>query len=74
MGVQKRTISSEIQEGANWVEGLGNILPVLFAAKGTSSTTDSVIAGAALLLAGARVRDVEPVPVARPTRELGVGD
>ena len=26
-----------------------------------------------LLLAGARVRDVEPVPVARPTRELGVG-
>jgi len=28
---------------------------------------------ACLLLAGARVRDVEPVPVARPTRELGVG-
>ena len=25
------------------------------------------------LPAGARVRDVEPVPVARPTRELGVG-
>ncbi len=29
--------------------------------------------GPALLLAGARVRDIEPVPVARPTRELGVG-
>jgi hypothetical protein len=26
--------------------------------------------GARLFLAGARVRDVEPVPVARPTREL----
>lgn len=33
----------------------------------------SFTTGTSLLLAGVGVRDVEPVPVAQPTRELGVG-